>query len=246
MQRTTLVLGGVAVLLFVGCAGPEPRDVSSLQSKISEAEAGDFGACIESMHQARIELEEAKRVLETATEGRVSDEEYEQGLTAADRALAERRQAEDACNRQMATLESNVTALENRVDTVAAGVGIVGGQLEELEATREILRGVTFETNSAELSPQAQTVLDVTANKLIRQPRKVEVGGYTSSTGRPEYNLQLSQKRAEAVRDYLVERGVNPENVTAKGYGMADPIASNETEEGRIANQRVELHYFSQ
>jgi outer membrane protein OmpA-like peptidoglycan-associated protein len=191
------------------------------------------------MHQAGIELEEAKRVLETAVEDRVSDEKYQQGLTAADRALAERRQAEDACNRRVATLETSVTSLENRV-------GMVGGQLEELDATREILRGVTFRTSSAELSPQAQTVLDVTANKLTRQPRKVEVGGYTSSTGRPEYNLELSQRRAEAVRDYLVKRGVNPANVTAKGYGMANPIASNATEEGRIANQRVELRYFSE
>lgn len=246
MQRTSLVLGGTAVLFLVGCAGPEPRDVSSLQSKINEAEAGDFGACVGSLHQAAVELEEANRVLKTAVDALVSDEEYQQGLTAADRALAERRRAEDACNRRVATLETNVTSLENRVDTVAAGVGMVGGQLEELEATREILRGVTFKTNSAELSPQAQTVLDVTANKLIRQPRKVEVGGYTSSTGRPDYNLALSQRRADAVRDYLVKRGANPENVTAKGYGMANPIASNDTEEGRIANQRVELRYFGE
>lgn len=246
MQRTSLILGGTAILFLVGCAGPQPRDVSSLQAKIGEAESGDFGVCIGSMHQAGIELGEAKRVLETASEDRISDEEYEQGFTAADRALAQRRQAEEACNRRVATLETSVTSLENRVDQVAAGVGTVGGQLEELEATREILRGVTFRTNSAELSPQAHTVLDVTANKLIRQPTKVKVGGYTSSTGRPDYNLELSQKRADAVRDHLIKRGVNPKNVTAKGYGMANPIASNETEEGRIANQRVELRYFSE
>ena len=68
---------------------------------------------------------------------------------------------------------------------------------------------------------------------------KVEIQGYTDSTGSAEYNLHLSQKRAESVRSYLISKGVNPVGLTAKGFGKANPIATNATTEGRAQNRRV-------
>jgi OOP family OmpA-OmpF porin len=70
---------------------------------------------------------------------------------------------------------------------------------------------------------------------------RVEVQGFTDSIGTEEYNQGLSERRANAVKDYLVERGVNPEKISAKGYGELNPVASNDTKEGRALNRRVEF-----
>jgi OOP family OmpA-OmpF porin len=70
----------------------------------------------------------------------------------------------------------------------------------------------------------------------------VEIRGYTDSSGSDALNLRLSQERADAVKTYLVERGVDASRLVAKGYGEADPIANNDTPEGRTQNRRVEMH----
>jgi outer membrane protein OmpA-like peptidoglycan-associated protein len=70
---------------------------------------------------------------------------------------------------------------------------------------------------------------------------KVEVAGHTDSIGTDEYNMGLSLRRANAVRDYLISKGVAAENLTAKGYGESQPVADNQTAEGRFKNRRVEL-----
>jgi len=71
----------------------------------------------------------------------------------------------------------------------------------------------------------------------------VEIAGHASTTGTPEMNMKLSQARAESVRAYLVSRGVDGKMLSAKGYGITQPIADNGTAEGRRANQRVELRF---
>ena len=76
------------------------------------------------------------------------------------------------------------------------------------------------------------------ANKWVK---KVEVQGHTDSQGRDAFNLKLSQKRAESVRAYLIERGVPALSLEAKGYGETMPIASNRTRSGRAKNRRVEF-----
>ena len=70
----------------------------------------------------------------------------------------------------------------------------------------------------------------------------LEIAGYTDSSGNPAKNVTLSRKRAEAVRDALIKAGANPDMLVAKGYGSADPIASNDTPEGRLRNRRIEFH----
>lgn len=69
----------------------------------------------------------------------------------------------------------------------------------------------------------------------------IEISAHTDSKGSDEYNLQLSQKRAESVVQYLINKGINPERLIAKGYGESMPVADNETEEGRALNRRVEM-----
>jgi OmpA-OmpF porin, OOP family len=102
------------------------------------------------------------------------------------------------------------------------------------------LEGVTFDYNSANLAAGSLNVLDDVAEGLKKHPRlKVELQGHTDSKGPDAYNLTLSQKRADAVRAYLLKSGVSPTQITAKGYGEGQPIADNNTEAGRAKNRRV-------
>ena len=108
--------------------------------------------------------------------------------------------------------------------------------------TKEIqLPGVVFDTNSADLRPESFAILDGAAGTLLRYTDiKVEVAGHTDSVGSDGYNQNLSQRRAETVLKYLADKGVT-NAVRARGYGERQPIASNATEEGRLANRRVTL-----
>jgi OOP family OmpA-OmpF porin len=104
------------------------------------------------------------------------------------------------------------------------------------------LEGVNFDNDSANLRPESIAILNHAAATLKEWGEiKVEVAGHTDSVDSDAYNLRLSQRRAEAVRDYLVRQGVPAERLTAKGYGEASPVADNKTAEGRFKNRRVEL-----
>ena len=110
-----------------------------------------------------------------------------------------------------------------------------------------ILHGVTFATGSAQLTTPAKAILAGVAQMLVANPEvKVEVGGHTDNTGSAEVNTRLSQQRAEAVVAYLVEQGVSADRLSAHGYGPEQPIADNDTPEGRAQNRRVELKRITQ
>ncbi|HTY93744.1 MAG TPA: OmpA family protein [Steroidobacteraceae bacterium] len=102
------------------------------------------------------------------------------------------------------------------------------------------LEGVNFATDKADLTDASRPILDGVAAGLKKHPRvKVEIQGHTDSQGKPAYNIRLSQRRAEAVLNYLVMDGVAADQVVAKGYGQTQPVASNATAEGRAKNRRV-------
>jgi len=106
-----------------------------------------------------------------------------------------------------------------------------------------VLEGVNFETGSANLTDQSHNTLDRVAAALLGNPDvRVEVAGYTDNRGSAATNLRLSQARADAVRAYLVGKSVPGYQLTARGFGAANPIASNATAVGRSRNRRVELH----
>ncbi|SFH28330.1 OmpA family protein [Pedobacter insulae] len=99
---------------------------------------------------------------------------------------------------------------------------------------------IQFEFNSSVLKTEAYPILDKLSSTLRENGGKITAKGYASSEGTAAYNLKLSKDRANSVKTYLVNSGVNSSQVTAKGFGEANPIASNDTEEGRIQNRRVE------
>jgi outer membrane protein OmpA-like peptidoglycan-associated protein len=99
-----------------------------------------------------------------------------------------------------------------------------------------------FEFNKTTLKPGAMNNLYPLVTFLRERPeRRVSIEGHTDSVGSDSYNLDLSQRRADAVRDFLVRNGVQPEQITTRGYGKSFPIASNDTEAGRLQNRRVEI-----
>lgn len=122
-----------------------------------------------------------------------------------------------------------------------AGAGAVVAQDVQTGQT-VVLSGVTFETNGDLLTRDAKVILDSIAKELLTKPaQKNEVGGHTDSSGDDAQNLDLSQRRAESARAYLIEQGVNADNLTAVGYGESQPLDTNESAEGRAKNRRVEL-----
>jgi OOP family OmpA-OmpF porin len=111
----------------------------------------------------------------------------------------------------------------------------------EVEAVIE-LEGVNFDFDKATIRPEGIAILNGAAALLQKHERVVvEVAGHTDSVGSEEYNQGLSERRANAVKDYLISQGVTASRLTARGYGELQPIASNDTEEGRAENRRVEL-----
>jgi iron complex outermembrane receptor protein len=108
----------------------------------------------------------------------------------------------------------------------------------------EVLQGVTFETNSAKLRPESASILDGVATRIERcHCSHVDIRGYTDSVGKPEYNQKLSERRANAVKDYLEAHGVATGILSAQGFGEENPLASNATKEGRAENRRVTVRF---
>lgn len=105
-----------------------------------------------------------------------------------------------------------------------------------------ILDHCTFETGKASLQPDAYKVLEELVEYMNRKDdEKIEIGGHTDNVGKAEANMILSTDRANTVRAYLLTKGIAPDRVTAKGYGMTVPIAENTTSEGRALNRRTEV-----
>ncbi len=101
---------------------------------------------------------------------------------------------------------------------------------------------VTFATDSAQITPAFQGTLDQVATTITEyRDTRVEVAGHTDNAGSESYNQQLSQRRAQAVANYLASRGVATARITTIGYGETRPVASNETADGRQQNRRVEI-----
>jgi outer membrane protein OmpA-like peptidoglycan-associated protein len=122
-------------------------------------------------------------------------------------------------------------------------------QLNQVLATRETARGlivnmsdVLFDTGQYTLKPGAREKLAKVSGILLAYPDlQLQVEGYTDNVGSDDFNQTLSEKRADAVRDYLASQGVNQMKITAAGYGKSDPIADNSTSAGRAENRRVQM-----
>ncbi len=109
-----------------------------------------------------------------------------------------------------------------------------------------IIQGINFKTKSAEIVKSSHKVLDKAVQVLVDYPDvKLEIGGHTDNVGGADFNMQLSQKRAESVKAYMVRKGIAADRLSAVGYGMDKPLTSNKTAKDRAKNRRTEFTLMS-
>jgi outer membrane protein OmpA-like peptidoglycan-associated protein len=142
----------------------------------------------------------------------------------------------------------------NATLTVTDDQGLTGTAVASVRATspaakapapkrRIVLRGVTFAFDSADLTADSQIILEAAIEALSESPgARIEVGGHTDSTGPEGYNQGLSERRAQAVADYLSKGGLEASKLDVRGYGETQPVAGNDTRDGRSQNRRVSLN----
>lgn len=169
----------------------------------------------------------------------------QQAQAAQAQADAERARAEAAA----AEAQARASAANKQVQDANAIREKLRSQLNSVLATSETARGlivnmsdVLFDTGKYTLKPDTKIALAKVAGILQAYPGlKLQVEGYTDSVGGDEYNQKLSENRAGAVRDFLVQQGVQMNNISATGYGKADPVADNGSAQGRAQNRRVQM-----
>ncbi|HVI44303.1 MAG TPA: OmpA family protein [Chitinophaga sp.] len=115
---------------------------------------------------------------------------------------------------------------------------------EDTRVVKEAIRNLEFDFAKATIKPNSYPALDRVAELLKRKNLNLKLSGHTDNVGSKERNLALSRERAEAVKQYMVEKGVNSSKIEAVGYGPTQPIASNKTASGRQKNRRVEFTIF--
>ena len=146
--------------------------------------------------------------------------------------------ANEAQRQQVA---SDFASSLNPTYTVNNGLRVSAAEQNLLDATLA-RRIIEFESGKAALTPSGKAILDEMAAALQRvRDKKVEVIGHTDNVGLRESNLALSQARAEAVRQYLAEKGINPDMVSVSGQGPDRPVADNASADGRAHNRRIEF-----
>jgi OOP family OmpA-OmpF porin len=135
-----------------------------------------------------------------------------------------------------------VAVANDRATTELASLGSGFGVKDLLFALNDSV--FSFASDSAEVPESMEPFLKTAAADLkqLKAGHVLEIAGYTDNTGDPAMNLALSQKRAESVREALIKYGAAPDMLVAKGYGEANPIANNDTAEGRLKNRRIEYH----
>ena len=209
----------------------------------------------ETNHLAYVAERRAEIASNTAR-ARQMDAQIQQSGSETDRLRlqARTREAEQAAQRANRAQQQAMSAEQRAAQQQAAAlsaqerVGVLEAQLRELQAQQTergllvTLGDVLFAFDKAELSAQAAPRLDKLAGFLMQFPeRHMLIEGYTDSVGNESYNLGLSERRAQAVRDALVQRGVASARISAHGFGKAHPVADNGLADGRAMNRRVEI-----
>ena len=165
-------------------------------------------------------------------------------LSTAQQRIAQQQEQLKAAQEQRDVAEQRRIAAEHRAQQAQADLARIGSVRQEPRGMVITLSGsVLFVSGKADLLPEAIARLNEVAQVLGRQDKesKIAVQGFTDSQGGETFNLELSRRRAEAVRDFLISHGIAADRITAEGYGEARPIASNATPEGRANNRRVEI-----
>lgn len=235
-------------------AEEEAQAQAAAEKKAAEDRAARARADAEMQARARADAEAARAQAEIAKAEaqRIADEAARQ-KTEAEKAKAEalaqqQALAAEADKARQAAAQSEQLRQQAEKEKQELRARLLQ-QLNTVLATRDTARGlianmsdVLFKTGSFELLAGARERLaKVSGIVLAYSSLHLSVEGHTDSVGTDDYNQQLSEKRAEAVRDYLVQQGISSDSIIASGFGKTAPVASNDTPEGRRQNRRVEL-----
>jgi outer membrane protein OmpA-like peptidoglycan-associated protein len=202
--------------------------------------------------RARLEAEQARMLSQAqAEDARRAREEAEQAAQREAESQRSAAQAQEEAEQAKALAASSVTAAElarREAELAVEQANTLRRQLENLQLRQTesgvvvTLGDVLFESGQTELREEAMESLVEVVDLLQSEPEKdIKIEGHTDSTGNAEANLRISQQRADSVLDALVSLGVAAERVTAAGMGQDFPIATNDTEEGRAQNRRVDV-----
>ena len=269
-MNTRLFVVASMLLVACGTSMPprELLDARAAYEKVKTGEAAQLKP--EIVHEAKVALDQAEAsFVDDATSDRTRDLSYvaqrKAEFAAAQGGLAAAVQQRDGATRELQALqaqglqkaqgelsstrqqlESEKKArldAEKRAKDAMDKLGAALAVKEEPRGTVITLPGaVLFPTGKWDLLPGAKEKLDAVAEALKNQAdHKMVVEGHTDSQGSPTSNMELAQKRAQTVRDYLVMRGVPDNIITANGIGQSRPVADNKTADGRSNNRRVEI-----
>lgn len=245
------------VSLTVGCAPKEPAELVSARrayehARTSHASAlapAELHVASQALAAAEASFDDKPKHYETIDLAYVAHRKAQMaeahGAAAKARetgaAAGEALAAEQAS--QLSDAQSQLAASEQaRLAAVAALAQLAAVKEEERGIVITLSGSVLFTSGESTLLPGAQAKLDQVAQALTSvRERPMVVEGHTDSQGSDADNLALSDRRADAVRDYLVQRGCDPNLTTSQGVGEARPVADNETAEGRANNRRVEI-----
>ena len=224
----------------------EDARISTIRKKDAERQQAEVDARKSAELQAQQSQMQAQQSQMAAEKAAM---EAQAAKAAADREAAERARAEaQAADANAAASRANLAAVAAQESVVRMREKL-RAQLNAVLATQETERGlivtlgdVLFDTGKSNLKQNAQISLAKVSAILEQYPDlKLQIEGYTDSVGSDDYNLKLSQSRADSTEAFLVNNGVNPSNVSAQGFGKSHPVADNTTPTGKAQNRRVEM-----
>ena len=195
----------------------------------------------EVQHLASLAIQRAE-IAKAAAEKKVAETQIQQATEERDRILLNARTREtQRAQHEAVQATQQAQAATNQVQQLQQELAALKAQQTDRGLVLT-LGDVLFETGKAELRPGALRNLYPLVTFLQKYPKhRVLIEGHTDSVGSDASNLDLSQRRADAVRDFLLQNGANAAQITTRGYGKASPVASNDTVAGRQQNRRVEL-----
>jgi outer membrane protein OmpA-like peptidoglycan-associated protein len=260
-MKTQLLIGiGITLAMAACVTTPQPNAAlesarTIVQAAVADPNASKYAAL--DVQTAQTDLAAADAAYQKHDEAGIAQPAY---MAAQSARLAQLKGAAKADDARVAAGQAErdsilLAARTNQVDSAKRATDAATANSARLQAEVDALKAkptdrglvltlgdVLFETGSSTLSPGAGRNLDRLVQFLTDHPeRLVQIDGFTDSVGNDSYNQNLSQRRADAVRDQLVSRGISSTRISTRGYGKDAPVASNSESSGRQLNRRVEV-----
>lgn len=257
--RYSIITAFAAILIGCSASAP-PKELVDARQAYQQASNGQAAQLVPAeLHKAEVALETAEKAFQedpdsytTRDLAYIADRKAKmaEGLanSAVEKAATEKAnkayEAEQAENLRSAKddLAASKRETELKNEQLAAALAKLAAKEDERGLVITLSGSVLFASNESVLMPAAQNKLDEVANALLTsKERKIIIEGHTDSQGSASHNMDLAQKRAEAVRTYIISRGYSSDLISAQGVGEGRPIADNSSAEGRANNRRVEI-----